>query len=248
MKRIYLANALFSEADLNYNDYLYRQITQIGVEVYAPQNNMSINDKSKSADSIAIFNGDTEKLEWADTIVAVLDGPVIDPGVAAEIGYMAAKGKTILGLFTDSREPSRTINPGKISALSNQLESQFAYANLYVVGAVKKFGKIFTSSNELFEYIKDVNSGDPIVAEVKIYFDDTEDEEDSFSRTVKIRKSEWDWYMGESNVAPKWEIISMMNFENFTKNIDIGKEYLMEKLSTEMREELKAEYLKKKAS
>jgi nucleoside 2-deoxyribosyltransferase len=152
--KLYLANALFSEADINYNDYLYRRITELGHEVYAPQNNMAINDKSVSADSIAIFQGDTEKLEWADAIVAVLDGPVIDPGVAAEIGYMAAKGKRIYGLLTDSRENSRTVNSGKIDLLSNVAESQFPYLNLYVVGAVKSFGNIYTSTEELIEALR----------------------------------------------------------------------------------------------
>jgi nucleoside 2-deoxyribosyltransferase len=248
MKKIYLANSLFSEADLNYNDFLYRQLTEIGLEVYAPQNNMSINDKSKSADSVAIFNGDTEKLEWADAILAVLDGPVIDPGVAAEIGYMAAKGKTILGLFTDSREPSKTVNAAKVSALSSPLESQFTYANLYVVGAIKKFGKIFTSREDLMSYLLDINSNDPIVTEVTVYFDDTEDDEDTFSKVIKIRKSEWNWYMGESNAAPKWEVLSSMDTENFKKNISLGKVYLMEKLSVEMEQELKTEYLRRKNS
>jgi nucleoside 2-deoxyribosyltransferase len=154
MKKIYLANALFSEADLIYNEFLYRQLKELGFEVYAPQNNMAINDKTKSADSIAIFDGDTEKLEWADAIVAVLDGPVIDPGVSAEIGYMAAKGKLILGLLTDSRESSKTVNPDKISFLSSPLENQFPYMNLYVVGAIKKFGNVFTSREDLLSYLK----------------------------------------------------------------------------------------------
>lgn len=148
--KLYLANALFSQADILYNDYLYTRLTkELGHEVYAPQKNMAINDKSKSADSIAIFQGDTEKLEWADAIVAVLDGVVIDPGVAAEIGYMAAKGKRIYGLLTDSRENSKTVNAGKIGLLNEVAESQFPYLNLYVVGAVKSFGNIYSSVDEL---------------------------------------------------------------------------------------------------
>jgi len=156
MKKIYLANALFSESDIMYNEILYKNLVDLGFEVYAPQKNMTINDKSKSADSIMIFDGDTEKLEWADIIVAVLDGPVIDPGVAAEIGYMAAKQKTILGLFTDSRECSKTLNTGKIELLNRTLESQFPYANLYVVGAVKKYGKVFTSQKSLYNFLKTI--------------------------------------------------------------------------------------------
>jgi nucleoside 2-deoxyribosyltransferase len=153
--KLYLANALFSEADINYNDYLYRRITELGHEVYAPQNNMAINDKSVSADSIAIFQGDTQQLEWADALIAVLDGPVIDPGVAAEIGYMAARGKRIYGLLTDSRENVKTVNAGKIKLLTMETaESQFPYLNLYVVGAVKSFGNIYSSTEELIEALR----------------------------------------------------------------------------------------------
>jgi nucleoside 2-deoxyribosyltransferase len=152
--KIYLANGLFSEADFMYNELLYKEFTDLGHEVYAPQKNKAINDKSKSADSIAIFNGDTEKLEWADAIVAVLDGIAVDPGVAAEVGYMAAKKKLILGLLTDSRESSKTINAAKTEALKNPLENQFTYSNLYVVGAVKKYGKVFTTRKELIKFLK----------------------------------------------------------------------------------------------
>jgi nucleoside 2-deoxyribosyltransferase len=151
--KIYLANALFSESDIAYNEMIYDELRFAGIEVYAPQKNTAINDKTKSADSIAIFRGDTEKLEWADAILAVLDGPVVDAGVAAEIGYMAAKGKKIYGLLTDSREPSRTSNDAKKALLSSTAESQFAYVNLYVVGAVKANGNIYTSFDDLYEAI-----------------------------------------------------------------------------------------------
>jgi nucleoside 2-deoxyribosyltransferase len=147
--KIYLAAPLFSESELSYNEMIYNELTGIGAEVYAPQMNAAINDKTKSADSVAIFRGDTERLEWADAIVAVLDGPVVDAGVAAEIGYMAAKGKTIYGLFTDSRESSKTAIPSKIELLSRPLESQFPYVNLYVVGAIKENGDVFTSFDDL---------------------------------------------------------------------------------------------------
>jgi nucleoside 2-deoxyribosyltransferase len=152
--KIYLANGLFSEAELDYNEKLYSELIALGHEVYAPQKNTAINDKTKSADSVAIYEGDTDRLEWADTIVAVLDGVVIDAGVAAEIGYMAAKGKRILGLVTDSRESSKTIIPAKVELLSSPAENQFPYLNLYVIGAIKKHGYVFTSRQQLMDYLK----------------------------------------------------------------------------------------------
>jgi nucleoside 2-deoxyribosyltransferase len=172
--KLYLAAPLFSESELSYNEMIYNELTEMGAEVYAPQMNAAINDKTKSADSVAIFRGDTEKLEWADAIVAVLDGPVVDAGVAAEIGYMAARGKTIYGLFTDSRESSRTAIPSKIELLSKPLESQFPYVNLYVVGAIKDNGSVFTSFDDLKAAIHDDMFAIAMLSEVP---EDIEDQE-----------------------------------------------------------------------
>jgi nucleoside 2-deoxyribosyltransferase len=155
MKKIYLANGLFSEADYLYNEKLADEIEALSYRVYAPQRNKSINDKSKSADSIDIFKADRKELDSSDILVAVLDGLVVDPGVAAEIGYMAAKGKRIIGLFTDGRENSKTANQSKISALSEPLESQFAYVNLFVVGAIKERGTICLSRKQLIDLLSD---------------------------------------------------------------------------------------------
>lgn len=152
--RIYLANGLFSEADRLYNDLLFDELTVRGNEVYAPQRNESINDKSKSATSRQIYNADREKLNWADALVAVLDGAVVDPGVAAEVGYFAANGKTIVGLYTDSRENSKTTNKSKINLLEKELENQFSYVNLFVVGAIKENGVIFTDRESMIDFLE----------------------------------------------------------------------------------------------
>lgn len=156
--KIYLANDLFSEQTLAFNEMLYTKMVEMGFEVYAPQKNTAINDKSKCADSVAIYDGDTEKLVWCDILVAVLDGPVADPGVAAEVGWVAgwnASGgasKKILALYTDTRDGYRTSLDAKNEMMkSGPGECQYSYLNLYVGGAVKKYGKICSSSAELFD-------------------------------------------------------------------------------------------------
>jgi nucleoside 2-deoxyribosyltransferase len=42
-------------------------------------------------------------LEEADAVLAVLDGPDVDSGTAAEIGWAAAHGRPVIGLRTDVR-------------------------------------------------------------------------------------------------------------------------------------------------
>ena len=184
--RVYFANGLFSEADRDYNEKVAQQIEALGIEVYLPQRNASINDKTKAASATMVYDGDTDELKKADVLVAVIDGPVIDAGVAAEIGWCAGwneicdskfmediretlKGnarhvgddpskvnvpiiKPMIGLYTDCREMSRTINDAKVKMSSSELgENQFPYANIYVTGALKKYGKIVSSTNDLLD-------------------------------------------------------------------------------------------------
>ncbi|MCQ3907328.1 MAG: nucleoside 2-deoxyribosyltransferase [Mycoplasmoidaceae bacterium] len=62
--KIYLANGLFNAADRLLNEVIYKELLKVnGIEVYAPQFNLAINDKKKSAGSKPIYEGDTAKLQ-----------------------------------------------------------------------------------------------------------------------------------------------------------------------------------------
>ncbi|MCH4171777.1 MAG: nucleoside 2-deoxyribosyltransferase [Lactobacillus sp.] len=151
---IYFANSLFSNADRLYNQNLVAAIrkTYPEVEVYLPQENASINDKSAYGDSKMIAQADTDRVLKSQLLIAVLDGAVIDPGVAAEIGIAYAKQIPILGLYTDSRRLGAD-NPQKLAALKQVAENQFAYINLYVAGLVKLNGEIVTDEAALVQRI-----------------------------------------------------------------------------------------------
>ena len=83
-----------------------------------------------------------------------------DLGLACEIGYFAAlcaedKNREIIAIYSDSRDGSREHSLDKEELMRKSIaESQFSYINLYLVGAVKKSGKIFRSSKEAIEYLK----------------------------------------------------------------------------------------------
>lgn len=156
MINIYLGGPLFTESEQNFNRELAEQIrAEFGelVNVYNPMENEEINDKSGYANSIDIFEGDNLHLDQTDILIANLDGVVIDPGMAAEIGYFYQFNRPIIGLYTDVRQGTHG-NQEKIEALDEIAESQFSYTNLYVVGAVKKRGPIATSTDELLYYLK----------------------------------------------------------------------------------------------
>lgn len=153
--KIYFASPLFSNMERRYNAYLVEKIRQAlpEADVYVPQEQMSINDKNAYADSIAIAQFDTDALLGSKLMVAVLDGAVIDPGVATEIGVAYQAGIPVLGLYTDSRQQGAD-NPQKLAALQNIAESQFSYINLYTVGLVKLNGAVLSSEEELIEQIQ----------------------------------------------------------------------------------------------
>ena len=51
----------------------------------------------------SIFEMDVAALDWADMVVACMDGPDPDSGTAWECGYAYAKGKPIVCFRTDFR-------------------------------------------------------------------------------------------------------------------------------------------------
>jgi nucleoside 2-deoxyribosyltransferase len=86
-------------------------------------------------------------------MLAVLDGPIIDVGVASEIGVAYQAGIPILGLFTDSRQLGAS-NTQKIDALKETAESQFPYVNLYTAGLVKLNGQIINNEADFLKTIE----------------------------------------------------------------------------------------------
>ncbi len=151
MKKIYFASPLFDEASRDWNEKVVNEIRRkFDVEIYLPQENAEINDKGNSdvqITSVDIFNLDTEKLADADVLIANLDGGLeIDSGVACEIGYFASlcsknKSKQIVGLLSDVRWNAKN---------GSATEQHGVYKNLYVVGAVKKYGTLIENNHGNF--------------------------------------------------------------------------------------------------
>lgn len=154
--KIYFAGPMFAKADLLYNEYLVKKIRELddSLEVYLPQENGAINDKTAYADSKMIALADTEKVLESDLLVAVLDGITIDAGVASEIGVAYAKNIPMLGLYTDTRQQGAD-NQKKLAALGDTAENQFHYLNLYTVGLVKLNGSIFSDEHAFLDLIKE---------------------------------------------------------------------------------------------
>lgn len=153
--KIYFAAPLFAKSDLLYNAMLVKKIRAVSEDltVYLPQENEAINDKTAYADSKMIALADTEKVLESDLMIALLDGLMIDAGVASEIGVAYAKSIPVIGLYTDSRQQGGSHHK-KLEALQQVAENQFHYLNLYTVGLIKLNGSIVSDETELLEALK----------------------------------------------------------------------------------------------
>ena len=155
--KAYLANGLFSLGDRLVNEQLAGAIRQAvpKIELYVPQENDAINDKSAYADSMSIAEADLAMLQQSDVLIAVLDGVEIDSGVAAEIGAFSMLNRPIVGVFTDVRQQGRD-NTKKIEALvADGMENQFVYRNLFVIGLIKRNGVITASIEEAVKAVQE---------------------------------------------------------------------------------------------
>ena len=104
--RIYLSAPLFTQVQRRWNRMLASELEEriAGAEVILPQDFKFDDAYNKRADFPKLFRSCVDSLDEADLVVAVLDGPDADSGVAFELGYAHARGIPIIGIRTDFRE------------------------------------------------------------------------------------------------------------------------------------------------
>ena len=96
--KIYMAGPLFSAAELAFNRELASLLRGHGHEVFLPQEHEQRKDLPA-----AIFESDVRGLDWAEVVVACLDGPDPDSGTCWELGYAYGKNKPSIVYRTDFR-------------------------------------------------------------------------------------------------------------------------------------------------
>ena len=94
--KLYLAGPLFTGAERSWNAELSAELRGGGHEVFLPQ------EQEPGMDPAGIFSTDVAGIDWADALVAIVDGPDPDSGTAWECGYAFGK-KPIVVVRTDFR-------------------------------------------------------------------------------------------------------------------------------------------------
>ena len=94
--RLYFASPLFSSPERCWNADVAAALRAAGHEVFLPQ------EQEPGKDAAGIFATDVGGIDWADGIVAIVDGPDPDSGTSWEVGY-AFRKKPIVLVRTDFR-------------------------------------------------------------------------------------------------------------------------------------------------
>lgn len=109
---IYIANPLgFSEVGRRFlKEVIKPMLASEGYKIIDPFEEIEgVSEKDtrvelSKKERLAIGRANEENLSDADVVLAILDGPDVDSGTAAEIGYAHAKGKKIIGYRSDVRK------------------------------------------------------------------------------------------------------------------------------------------------
>ncbi|MEO7664585.1 MAG: nucleoside 2-deoxyribosyltransferase [Candidatus Limnocylindrales bacterium] len=126
--KLYFAGPLFSAAERDWNAAVVAALRDGGHEVFLPQ------EQERGKDAAGIFATDVAGIDWADALVAIMDGPDPDSGTCWECGYAYGR-KPILLVRTDSRALtgySGAYNPMLTESASRRLD--LVGANLEEVG------------------------------------------------------------------------------------------------------------------
>ena len=106
--RIYFAAPLFNDMERGFNSRMTEQLEQFSTVFLPQRDGLLMRDLVSDGMPLAsarrlVYEADINALRQCDCVVAVLDGRTVDEGVAFEIGFARALGKSCVGLKTDDR-------------------------------------------------------------------------------------------------------------------------------------------------
>jgi nucleoside 2-deoxyribosyltransferase len=129
--KLYFAAPLFTTPERDWNAEVTAALRAAGHEVFLPQ------EKEPGKDGPGVFAADVGGIDWADGLVAIMDGPDPDSGTSWEVGY-AFRKKPIVLVRTDFRSMAGNAgvyNPMLTEAATIRLDLPAA-STTEVVGAI----------------------------------------------------------------------------------------------------------------
>jgi nucleoside 2-deoxyribosyltransferase len=99
----YIAGPLFNEGERWFNEQIERVASEAGLLTFLPHRDGK-EGKIKGPENICkIFAEDVAAIDRSDLVIANLNGITSDDGTAWELGYAYARGKHLVGVYTDWR-------------------------------------------------------------------------------------------------------------------------------------------------
>lgn len=155
--KIYLGGPMFSAADIQYNLQLAAKLRLHGYEVYCPNENQAINDKTRTdLTGESIYKADAAELESSNVFLCQV---AEDSGTMWEAGYMDCLSRHVdpskylgcIGLATDIRLQTPP-NPNQTG-----VDNQAFYLNQFIVGGLKLSLGIFLSEESILEQLRNIS-------------------------------------------------------------------------------------------
>ena len=144
--RLYIAGPLFTPYHRAFHAEDVRRLREAGHDCFLPQEQEHNAHESTSVPQ-QVFEVDLAGVQWANVLVALLDGPDVSSGTACEMGIFYelalhdAQKMGMLGILTDDRPRLRNT--------SNVGES----INFFTLGCVEKVGKVYPSVEGVIEHL-----------------------------------------------------------------------------------------------
>jgi nucleoside 2-deoxyribosyltransferase len=130
--KLYFAGPLYTTPERTWNAEVVAALRAAGHEVFLPQ------EQEPGEDGPGIFATDVGGIDWADGLVAIMDGPDPDSGTAWEVGYAFGVRKPVVLVRTDLRMlagDAGDYNPMLTQAATIRVDAP-AGSTTEVVGAV----------------------------------------------------------------------------------------------------------------
>jgi nucleoside 2-deoxyribosyltransferase len=137
--KLYFAGPLFTTPERTWNAEVVAALRAAGHEIFLPQ------EQEPGKDAAGIFATDVGGIDWADGLVAIMDGADPDSGTCWEVGYAYGTKKSVVLVRTDSRDlagKAGTYNPMMAESATERLDLPAASTTEVIAAILDALAKL----------------------------------------------------------------------------------------------------------